>query len=222
MPSAPFVPCEVYEPLWQAVAAAGAHRRVRHRVGRKARRRIGVAIAALDAGHRDVRRRGIAGRSRAVVTARAIRVARLVNVSRPRPAGEGRGRAGVAGDAVLTIGRHVAGIRCGSCRAFCALRGVRAVVAGIAAAGAHRRVRHRVGRKARRGIGVAIAALDAGHRDVRRRGMAGRDRAVVTARAIRVGGLMNINGAGPAGEGRGRAGVAGDAVASRGRHVTGI
>ena len=92
------------------IATAGAHRRMRHRVGRKARRRIGVAVAALDAGHRNVRRRSVAGRYRAVVAARAIGVARLMGVNGPSPAGEGRGRAGVAGDAVAPGRRHVTGI----------------------------------------------------------------------------------------------------------------
>ena len=100
----------------------------------------------------------------------------------------------------------------GALRALGALGRVGAVVAGIAAARAHRRVVHRVGDEARRRVGVAVAALDAGHRNVRRRGLAGRGRAVVTARAIGVGRLVGVGAARPAGEGRGRAGVTGDAV----------
>ena len=83
---------------------------MRHRVGRETRCGIGVTVAALDAGHRNVRWRCIAGCRRAVVAARAIRVARLMGVGRARPTGEGRGCGGVAGDAVQTAGRHVAGI----------------------------------------------------------------------------------------------------------------
>ena len=120
------------------------------------------------------------------------------------------------------VGRDVAGIRRRAQRALGAFAGVRAVVAGVAAAGAHRRMGHRVGDETRRRVGVAIAALDAGHRNMRRRGLAGRDRAVVAARAIGVARLVGVDGTGPAGEGRGRAGVAGDAVASRRRHVAGI
>jgi hypothetical protein len=162
------------------------------------------------------------GCRRAVVAARAIRVGRLMSVGRARPTGEGRGCSRMAGDAVLTAGRHVTRIRRRAKRAFRALRGIRTVMTGVAAAGAHRRVRHRVGRKARCRIGVAIAALDAGHRNVRRRSVAGRYRAVVAARAIGVARLMGIDGPSPAGEGRGRAGVAGDAVTPGRCHVTGV
>ena len=61
-------------------------------------------------------------------------------------------------------------------------------MAGVATAGAHHRMRHRVGREAGRRIGVAAAALNAGHRNVRRRGQPQCVGAVVTGRAIRVGG----------------------------------
>ena len=144
------------------VAAAGAHRRVVHRVGDEARRRVGVAVAALDAGHRDVRRRRLAGRGRAVVTVRAVRVGGRVDVCRPRPAGEAIRCLGVAGDAILAIRGQMASIGCGAQRALGALARVGAVVTGVAAARAHRRVVHRVGDEARRRVGVAVAALDAG------------------------------------------------------------
>ena len=156
------------------IAAARAHRRVVHRVGDEARRRVGVAVAALDAGHRDVRRRRQAQRRRAVVTARAIGVARSVNVFCARPTREARGRTGVAGDAVAPGGRHVTGVGCRALRTVRALSRIGPVVAGVAAAGTHRRMVHRVGDEARRGAGVAVAALNAGHRNVRRRGLAGR------------------------------------------------
>jgi len=60
-----------------------------------------------------------------------------------------------------------------------ALAGIGTIVAGVAAAGADRRVAHCVSRKARRGIDVAIAALDSCHWNMRRRGVAGRRSAVV-------------------------------------------
>ena len=133
-----------------------------HRVGDETGRRIGVATAALDAGHRDMRRRRQAQRQRVVVAARAIGVARSVDVFCPRPAGEAAGRAGVTGDAVASVGRHVIGIRRRAQRAVAALPCVRAVVAGVAADRAHRRMVHHVSREARRRIGVAVAALNAG------------------------------------------------------------
>ena len=180
------------------VAAARAHRRVVHRVGDEARRRVGVAVAALDAGHRDVRRRGIAGRGRPVVTARAIGVARLMGVDAAGPAREVWPQLAWQVTQSRPVGRHVTGIGRSSLRALGALARVGTVVTGVAAARAHRRVVHRVGDEARRGVGVAVAALDAGHRDMRRRGIAGRGRAVVTARAIGVARLMDVDGAGPA------------------------
>ena len=97
------------------------------------------------------------------------------------PARVGRTRAGVAGDAVTTARRHVAGVRRGALRTLRALACERAVVTGIAAARAHRRVVHRIGDKARCRIAVAVAALDTGDRDMRWRCVAGRRRAVVTA-----------------------------------------
>jgi len=87
----------------------------------------------------------------------------------------------VAGDAIGAVGRYVAGERCRAHRALRALAGIRTIVAGVTAAGADRRVTHCVSRKARRGIDVAIAALDSRHWDVRRRGVAGRGGAVVAA-----------------------------------------
>ena len=172
------------------VAAAAADRRVSHRVGDEACRRVGVAIAALDAGDRDMRRRGVAGCDRPVVAAYAIGIARLVGVNAARPTGEGGGRAGVAGDAVASCRRHMAGIRGRTLRSFGALRGIGTVVTGVAARRAHRRMGHRVGDEACRRVGVAIAALDAGDRDMRRRGVAGCDRPVVAAYAIGIARLV--------------------------------
>jgi len=90
----------------------------------------------------------------------------------------------VAGNAIGAVGWHVAGKRRRAHRALRALACIRTIVAGVAAAGADRRMTrraHRVGRKARCGIEVAIAALDSIHWDVRRRGVAGRGGAVVAA-----------------------------------------
>ena len=53
-----------------------------HGVGGEGRSGIGVAIAALNASHRDMRRRGVAGRRRAVVAARAIGVCRPMRIGR--------------------------------------------------------------------------------------------------------------------------------------------
>ena len=186
------------------VATARVHRRMVHRIGDEARCRIGVAIAALNAGYRDMRRCGVAGCRRAVVTARAIGIAGLVDIDATSPTREVTGRRRVAGGAVPSTGRHVAGIRCRSLRALRAFARVRTVVAGVAAARAHRRMIHRVADEARCRIGVAIAALDASYRDMRRRGVAGRRRAIAAARAIGIAGLMDVDGTSPACEGRRR------------------
>ena len=69
----------MYEPLWQESQRVVLTAAVVHRVGDETRRRIGVAVAALDAGYRNMRRRRHAGRGGAVVTARAIGVGRLVD-----------------------------------------------------------------------------------------------------------------------------------------------
>ena len=203
------------------ITPAGGDRRVTHRIGRETRCRVGVAVAALDPSHRNVRRRGLAGRGGAVVAARAIGVGRRVNVGAPSPAGKGRCRAGVTGDAVAAVGGDVTGERCRALRALGALAGIGPVVAGIAAAGADRAVIHGVGREARRGIVVAVAALDPRHRHMRRRRQAGRGGAVVAARAIGIGRRVNVGAARPTGKGRGRAGVTRDAVAAVGGDVTG-
>jgi len=203
------------------IAAAGADRRVIHRVGREACGRIVMAVAALDPCHRNMRRRCHAGCRGAVVAARAIRVSRRMDERSALPAGERRGRARMTCHAVLAAGRHVAGERRRSLRAFRALAGVGAVVAGVAAAGADRTVVHRVGREARRSIGMAVAALDPGHRNVRRRYHTGRRCAVVAARTVGIGGRMGECSALPAGERRGRARMTCHAVLAAGRHVAG-
>ena len=94
------------------IAPAGADGRMArhpHRVGRKARRRVGVAIAALNSGHRNMRRRLHAGCRGAAMATRTVGIGRRVGEFPARPAGEGRGRASVAGYAVVAIGRDVAG-----------------------------------------------------------------------------------------------------------------
>ena len=52
-----------------AAASNGADRRMVHRVGRP-RRRVGVAVAALECAGRNMRRRGQTGRRSAVVARR--------------------------------------------------------------------------------------------------------------------------------------------------------
>jgi len=98
-----------------------------------------------------------------------------------RPTGEACGRARVTGNAIGTIGRHMAGERRRAHRALRALAGIGTIVTGIAPAAADRGVVHRVDREACCRIVVAVAALDSCYRDVRRRGVAGRGGAVVAA-----------------------------------------
>ena len=150
-----------------------------HRVGRKTRRRIGMAIAALAPRHWNVRRRDEARRSRAIMATRAVGVGRRVSERSALPARKRRRSGRVAGDAIAAAGRYMAREGCRTLRAFASLRRERPVVAGVASAGADRSVVHRIGCEARRRIDVAIAALDARHRDVRRRRHAHRATPVV-------------------------------------------
>ena len=141
------------------------------------------------------------------------------------PAGPARkrcGRARVANRAVASGSRHVIGIGCRALRALGAFTRIGTVVAGVAAAAAHRRVRHRVGRETRCSIRVAVAALHDAGRNMWRRGQAQCGGAVVATRTIGVARLMRVGATGPTVEGRSRGGVAGDAVAPRGRHVARI
>ena len=195
-----------------------------HGVGRETRRRIVVAVAALDSRHRDVRRRLHTGRGGAVVAVRAIGIGGRVSEFPPRPAGEGRRCAGVTGDAVAAIGRDMAGEGSRTLRALGPLTGERAVMAGVTPAGADGCMAghaHRIGRKARRRVGMAVAALDSGHRNVRRRCQAGRGGAIVAVRAIGIGCRVAELSARPAGEGRGHTGVASDTVAAIGHDMAG-
>ena len=205
-----------------SIAAGRMHRGVRHCVGSEARRGIGVAVAALDAGHRDVRRRGISGCRDTVVAIRAIRVGRLMDVYAAGPTRVGRLGGGVTDCAVLAACRHVTGIRRRTICTLGSLARVATIVARVATAATDRRVRHRVGREARRGIGMTAAALHGPRRYVWRRRHTGSCRAVVTARAIRVGRLMDVSAARPAGETRCRCGVTGNAVTPAGRDVAGV
>jgi len=90
-------------------------------------------------------------------------------------------------------------------------------VAGITATAGHRGMTHRVGREARSGVGVAVAALDGARRNVRGRRLAGRGSAVMAARAVGVGGRMDEGGAGEAC----RALMAGRAILTVGGDVAG-
>jgi hypothetical protein len=204
------------------VASRCVHGSVGHGVGSKARRSIGVAVAALDAGNRDVRRRGVAGCRDTIVAIRAVRIGRLMDICAAGPTRVGRLGGGVTGYAVLPAGRHVTGIGRRTISTLGSLARVAAIVAGVTTAATDRRVRHRVGREARRGIGVTAAALHGPRRDVRWRRHTGRRRAVVAARAIRIGRLMDVSAARPAGETGCRCGVTGDAVTPAGRDVAGV
>ena len=192
-----------------------------HRVGRKACSRIGMAAAALNPRHWDVRRRGHAGRGFAIVTARAVCVGRRMGEFSTGPAGEARGRARVTGNAIGAVGRHVASERCGAHRALRTLTGVGTVVAGVAPAGADRSMVHRIGGEARCRVVVAVAALNTCHRDMRRRLHAGRRRAVVATRAVGVGRSVGKCSARPTREGRGRGGMTGFAISPVSRHMAG-
>ena len=110
------------------IAPAGGDGGVAHRIGRETRGRIGVAVAALDRCHWNVRRRRHAGRGGAVVTARTVGIGRRVGEFPACPTGEGRGCAGVTGNAVAAVGRDVAGERCRALRPLGSLAGERAVV----------------------------------------------------------------------------------------------
>ena len=156
-------------PTMADVATAGAHRWMVHRIGHEARRCIDVAIAALDCADRNMRRCLQSFRGRPIVTGRTIGVARLVRIMAAGPARKIRSRACVASDAVDAPCCDMIWIRGRALRAFHSLAGIRPVMAFIASAGAHRWVVHRIGRKARRCIGVTIAALNNANWDVRRR-----------------------------------------------------
>ena len=170
------------------VAARGVNGAVTccpHGVGREARCGIGMAGAALDARHGNVWRRGLSSCVRAVVTIRAIGVGRGMDVGATGPGDIAATHSSrVAGHAILAIGRDVPWEVGGAVGALGALRGVGAIVAGVAATGADCGVTccpHGVGGEAWRSIDVAVAALDARHRNVGRRGVAGRGGAVVAA-----------------------------------------
>ena len=204
--------------------ANGGVTRHPHGVGRKARRRVGVAAAALNASHRNMRGRLQAGGGRAIVAARAIGVGRRVGKRSTRPAGEGRSRTGVTGDTIPPTSRDVAREGCCTDRAARSLTGEGAVVTGVAPAGIDggvTRHAHGVGRKTRRRVGVAAAALNTRNRNMRRRLHAGGGRAIVAARTISIGRCMGEFSASPARESRGRAGVTADAVGTIGWDVAG-
>jgi hypothetical protein len=108
------------------VAAAAGHGRMVHGVGGEARRRIGVAIAALDSPGRNVRRCCHSGCRRAVVASRAVRIRDLVDVSAAGPAGEVSRGGGMTRDAVASAGRDMTGIGRGTLRTLRAFAGIRA------------------------------------------------------------------------------------------------
>ena len=78
-----------------------------HYIGGKARCRIRMAIAALDAGRRNMRWRLHPQCNATVVTARAICIAGLMNVGTARPTREAGCRSYVACGAIPSIRCHV-------------------------------------------------------------------------------------------------------------------
>jgi len=75
------------------VTADRADRGMIHRVDGEARRRVGMAVTALNRAGRNVGRRRHERRTTAIgVAADAIGIGWLVNVAAPKPAREGRGR----------------------------------------------------------------------------------------------------------------------------------
>ena len=140
---------------------------MRHGVCDEAGSGIGVAIAALNASYRNMRRRRQSQCVGAVMARRAIRVSRLMKVGCAGPTREAGSRFRVASDAVAAGSCHVICVRCSAGRAAGALCGVRAVVARVAAGGAHRGMIHRVDSKVCRCIDVAITALNRPHRNMR-------------------------------------------------------
>jgi hypothetical protein len=93
-----------------SIATDRRYRGMTHRVCSKALGRVGMAVAALNRASGNMRRRGLAGGGGAVVAARAIGVACLVDVSATGPACESRGRTGVASNAVAATGCDVASV----------------------------------------------------------------------------------------------------------------
>ena len=198
----PFRSLACVDAVMAGIAAAAADRRVIHRVGREARSRVRMAIAALDRPGRNMGWRTHASCRRSIVASRAIRVGGLVDVGPARPAGEAGCSAGVTSDAVAASSGNVARVRCSTLGALGAFCGVRTAVAGVAAGGAHCRVVHGIDQETWGRVGVAVAALDAGHRNMRRRGQPDCDYPIVAARAVGVGPQVNVDSARPACETR--------------------
>jgi hypothetical protein len=74
-----------------------------HRISDETCRSIGMATAALDGAHGDVRRRRHAQRNLSIVTGRTIRIGRLVDIGATCPARETCGRTRMARATVLTV-----------------------------------------------------------------------------------------------------------------------
>ena len=192
-PRRPFHALAYKRPVVTGIAARGADCAVRHHVGGEARGRIPVAIAALDAGDRNVGRRSVAGSRRSVVTGRTIGVRGLMDVGgagKAQVAAANRRR--VTGYAIAPVDRDVPRIGRGAVGAFGSFADKGSIVAGVAALARYGPVDHRVHGEAGGGLHVAIAALDGPAGNVGRRGLAGRRGPVVTADAVRVGCKMDI------------------------------
>jgi hypothetical protein len=183
-----------------------------HRIGGKASCSVGVTIAALSARDWDVRGRGHPPRVATIVACRAIRIAGLMRIDTASPAREVCRSTCMTGGAVAPARRDVIRIRRRALRSFGALVCIGTIVTNIAATRRDRRMVHRISRKACRSFGVTIAALDAGNRDMRWRGIARCRRPVVAGRAICVGSSMDISGPRPTRVTIRSLSVAGDAV----------
>jgi len=203
--------------------AGRAHSEIAGRRG-EAGARAAVATAALNRARGDVRRRRHARSGHAVVTRDAVRVGGGVRVRAARPAHVAAGLCcSVARQAVRAIGRHVTCVGGRAVGALRTLARVAAVMTGVAAQGARRRMVHRIGREGRRRAGVAVRALERPGRDVRRRRLTRRRHAIVAVAAVRVRSLVRVLGARPgdiAAAGGGRVAI-GAVVAAR-RQMAGV
>ena len=95
-------------PVVTGIAPARAHRRMGHRVGRETRRRIIMAIAALDSARGNMGRRRVTGRCCPIVTVDAIGIGRLVDIGSARPGNiAATNRCSVASNAIATRGRDM-------------------------------------------------------------------------------------------------------------------
>ena len=169
------------------IAAAGAHRRVVHRIRGKAHRRIDMAMAALNSRHWNMRWRRMSSGRRAIVAIGTIGVAWLVHIGGASKTDISAADGSSVANHTVTAGNcNMARVSIGTKGAAYALACVRPIVAGIAAASVHRWMVHRIGHKAHCRIDMAIAALNTRHRNMRWRRMSRCSRAIVAIGTVRV------------------------------------